>query len=130
MPLIVVVMGTEVLGAPLDVEAALDVAILHHAQGAVLTHLAQETNRNNSCDRPTYQVCFKIGHTAERCWHRYDENYVLDFRHVTATATNSYTVDTLILGMSQLQLQTPTPSIRTGTRIPDHITGELEKLSL
>jgi hypothetical protein len=64
---------------------------------------------------PTCQVCFKIGHTAERCWHRYDKNYVPDFRHVAAAATNSYTIDT---------------NWYTGTDATDHITGELEKLSL
>jgi hypothetical protein len=70
---------------------------------------------NSSSNRPTYQVCFKIGHTAERCWHRYDENYVPDSRHVAAAATNSYTVDTIWY---------------RDTGATDHITRELEKLSL
>jgi hypothetical protein len=72
-------------------------------------------NNNSSSERPICQVCFKIGHTAERCWHRYDENYVPDSRHVAAVASNSYTVNT---------------NWYTDTGATNHITGELEKLSL
>jgi hypothetical protein len=50
-----------------------------------------------------------------RCWHRYDENYVTDSRHVAATVVNSYTVDR---------------NWYTDTGATDHITRELEKLAL
>lgn len=47
-------------------------------------------NNNNSRvspaddgDRPLCQVCFKKGHTADRCWHRFDEDYVPDPKLVT-----------------------------------------------
>lgn len=39
------------------------------------------------------QVCFKTGHMAPDCWHRFDENYVPEERHVDA-AMSSYSVDT------------------------------------
>ena len=55
--------------------------------------------------RPTCQVCFKRGHTATNCWYKYDEDYEPDSKHVD---TNWY--------------------IDTGAT--DHITGELEKLSV
>jgi hypothetical protein len=44
---------------------------------------------NNSSDPPQCQVCLKTGHTADRCWHRYDENYVPDVRQA-AVATSSH----------------------------------------
>jgi hypothetical protein len=71
-------------------------------------------NGGSSGDRPICQVCNKVGHTADRCWYRYDENYVLDPRHAVV-ATNSYMVDT---------------NWYTDMGATDHITGELEKLSL
>jgi histone deacetylase 1/2 len=64
-------------------------------------------------ERPLYQVCFKLGHTADRCWDRFHENYVPGAKLVAA-ATNSYTIDT---------------NWYTDTGATDHITGELEKLS-
>jgi hypothetical protein len=38
------------------------------------------------------QVCLKTGHTADRCWHRFEEDYVPEEKHAGATM-NSYTVD-------------------------------------
>jgi hypothetical protein len=44
---------------------------------------------NNSSDkRPLCQVCKKKGHMTDRCWHRFDEDYVPEERTV-ATATVS-----------------------------------------
>ena len=60
------------------------------------------------------QVCFKKGHTAVNCWHRFDESYVPEERHAAA-ATSSYTVDT---------------NWYADSGATDHITGELEKLSI
>jgi hypothetical protein len=59
------------------------------------------------------QVCFKEGHTAADCWHRYDDTYVPDQRLVNA-ATSAYTVDT---------------NWYADTGAIDHIMGELEKLT-
>jgi hypothetical protein len=39
------------------------------------------------------QVCFKPGHVAPDCWHRYDENYIPDPKLVAA-AQSSYNIDT------------------------------------
>lgn len=69
---------------------------------------------NNSTNKPPCQVCFKVGHTADRCWHRFDENFVPDPRHAAAAATSSHTADT---------------NWYTDTGATDHITGELDKLS-
>jgi hypothetical protein len=60
------------------------------------------------------QVCFKKGHAANGCWHRFDENYVPDEKLVGA-AYNSYDVDT---------------NWYTDTGASDHITSNLEKLSV
>jgi hypothetical protein len=59
-------------------------------------------------------VCFKKGHSATECWHRFDENYVADEKLVGA-AYNSYDVDT---------------NWYTDTGAFDHITSNLEKLSV
>jgi len=68
---------------------------------------------NSNGDKPMCQVCFKEGHTAADCSHRYGETYVPDQRLVNA-ATSSYTVDT---------------NWYADTGATDHITGELEKLT-
>jgi hypothetical protein len=47
---------------------------------------------NNSSPRPVCQVCFKEGHTADRCWHRFEEDFVPEDRHAGA-AMKSYNVD-------------------------------------
>lgn len=80
-------------------------------QGSNSTH--GNSNNGNSYGRPQCQVYLKTGHTADRCWYRYDENYVPEVKHAAA-ATNSYTVDT---------------NWYTDKGATDHITGELEKLS-
>lgn len=72
-----------------------------------------QSNTNNA-DRPQCQVCFKFGHTAIDCWHRFEEGYVPEQKNVHA-ATSSYNVDT---------------NWYTDTGATDHITGELEKLSV
>lgn len=64
---------------------------------------------------PRCQVCFKPNHTAVECWHRFDEDYVPDERYVAAAAASSYNVDT---------------NWYTDTGSTDHITSELEKLSM
>jgi histone deacetylase 1/2 len=56
-------------------------------------------------------------HSIAECWHRFDENYVPDQRLIAAatTSTYSYGVDT---------------NWYIDTGATDHITGELEKLSM
>ncbi|XP_021318431.1 uncharacterized protein LOC110436245 [Sorghum bicolor] len=71
------------------------------------------TSPSEEDDRPLCQVCFKLGHTADRCWHRYDEDYVPDPKHVAA-ATKSYSVDT---------------NWYADTVATDHITSDLDKLA-
>jgi hypothetical protein len=58
-----------------------------------------------------------MGHSAAECWHKFDENYVLDQRLVAAATTDTYSygVDT---------------NWYIDTNVIDHITGELEKLSM
>jgi hypothetical protein len=39
-------------------------------------------NRGNSGNsKPVCQVCLKSGHTADRCWHRFEEDYVPEEKH-------------------------------------------------
>ncbi|WVZ64382.1 hypothetical protein U9M48_013903 [Paspalum notatum var. saurae] len=70
--------------------------------------------RNRNRREVTCQVCFKEGHSAAECWHRYEEDYVPDQRHVAA-ATTSYNFD---------------QNWYTDTGATDHITSELEKLAM
>jgi hypothetical protein len=63
---------------------------------------------------PLCQVCYKVDHTAKRCWHRFEEDYTPDERHISTTTGGSYHVDT---------------NWYTGTGAIDHITRELEKLA-
>ncbi|WVZ51017.1 hypothetical protein U9M48_002209 [Paspalum notatum var. saurae] len=43
-------------------------------------------NGNRSRRDVMCQVCFKEGHSAAKCWHRFEEDYVPDQRHTTAAA--------------------------------------------
>jgi hypothetical protein len=70
--------------------------------------------RGPSVSKPVCQVCLKTGHTANRCWHRFEQDFVPEERHASA-AMNSYTVDN---------------NWYTDTGATDHITGELEKLAV
>jgi histone deacetylase 1/2 len=74
----------------------------------------QQQTRGNNNNRPLCQVCLKVGRTADRCWHRYDESYVPEPRHVAAAATHFYSVDI---------------NWYTDSGASDHMTGDLEKLS-
>jgi hypothetical protein len=60
------------------------------------------------------QVCFKRNHTTAECWHIFDENFVPD-QHLAATAATSYGIDT---------------NWYVDTSATDHITGELDKLTM
>ncbi|CAN6284799.1 unnamed protein product [Urochloa humidicola] len=75
----------------------------------------RDQNYNNQgSSKPLCQVCYKKGHTASECWHRFDEDYVPDQRLVAA-ATSSYGVDT---------------NWYLDTGATDNVTGELEKLTM
>lgn len=91
---------------------------VHHCpnnQQRANTNNQQRVSSSNSSETRLFcQVCYKTGHTANACWHRYDENYVPDPRLVAA-ATHSYSVDT---------------NWYTNTGATDHITGKLEKLAI
>lgn len=72
---------------------------------------------NASSPRPVCQVCNKPGHTALRCYHRYDHSYQVDDNRasVNLATTPSYAVDN---------------SWYTDTGATDHITGELDRLTV
>jgi hypothetical protein len=78
------------------------------------------SNRRSSADssggqsRPHCQICFKIGHTANICWYRFDEDFVPDQR-LAASATTFQASD------SQWYLD---------SGATDHITGELDKMTV
>jgi hypothetical protein len=40
---------------------------------------------SSGSSRPQCQVCLKFGHTANRCWHRFNEVYVPELRSVATT---------------------------------------------
>jgi uncharacterized membrane protein YgcG len=65
-------------------------------------------------DRPRCQVCFKKNHTTAECWHIFDESYVPDQKLAT-TASSMYQID---------------PNWYVDSGATDHITGELEKLTV
>ena len=72
------------------------------------------TNQQRIDNRPVCQVCQKRGHVASDCWHRFDEDYVPEEKHVAA-ATPAYGVDT---------------NWYLDTGATDHLTGELDKLTV
>jgi hypothetical protein len=69
---------------------------------------------SSSSSRPRCQVCHKIGHTANNFWHRFDEEYVPETR-TAGSPTTSYDND---------------PNWYTNSGATDHITGELDKLTM
>jgi hypothetical protein len=69
------------------------------------------TSGTNTC--PQCQVCLKIGHTATMCWYHFNEEYVPEQR--TAAAGTSYDADN---------------NWYTDSSATDHITGELDKLTM
>ena len=60
-------------------------------------------------------MCYKRGHVAADCWHRYDDSYVPDERHIAAAASYAYGVDS---------------NWYMDSGATDHITGELDKLTI
>ncbi|KAH7670249.1 RNA-directed DNA polymerase protein [Dioscorea alata] len=64
--------------------------------------------------RPTCQVCDKVGHDALRCYHRFDHTYEADENHIPASTASSCTVDS---------------NWYADTGATDHITHDLERLT-
>jgi hypothetical protein len=64
-------------------------------------------------NRPKCQLCGQRGHTVLECWHRFDESYILDEKY--AGAATSYGVNS---------------NWYTDTGARNHVTGELEKLTV
>lgn len=73
----------------------------------------QRQGGNNTDNRPKCQLCYKRGHTVIDCWYRYDEDFVPDEKYAGTAA--SYGVDS---------------NWYVDTGATDHITGELEKLTI
>ncbi|KAJ0988266.1 hypothetical protein J5N97_006622 [Dioscorea zingiberensis] len=71
--------------------------------------------RNSNDSRPLCQVCGKFGHSALKCYHRFNHSYQADDGRVAAAATTSYSMD---------------PNWYADTSATDHITGDLDKLSI
>jgi hypothetical protein len=68
-------------------------------------------------ERPTCQTCEKIGHSARRCWKRFDRDFKLEEKstnNASNTGDASYDVDT---------------NWYTNTGATDHITSQLDKLT-
>lgn len=68
-----------------------------------------------SGEKPFCQVCEKEGHAALYCWKRFDCNYTGEKKMVNNVAGTGYNVDT---------------AWYTDTGATDHITGELDKLTM
>jgi hypothetical protein len=71
-------------------------------------------NPNNPYKDHQCQVCGKLGHTALRCWKRFDKNYNGPDKVANAAST-SYNFD---------------PTWYTNNAATDHITGDLDKLTM
>jgi hypothetical protein len=67
---------------------------------------------SSKLSRAQCQVCLKIGHTTDNCWHRFEEDYVPELR--TAAATSSV----------------PGYHWYTDSGTIDHIIGDLDKLTM
>lgn len=74
----------------------------------------QRAQGNSNDNRPLCQVCYKRGHLAPDCWHRYEEDFSPDERNV-ASAMTAYNLDA---------------NWYADSGASDHVTGELEKLSI
>lgn len=70
--------------------------------------------KGNNTNKPICQLCGKVGHTAIKCWKRFDTSYAGEEK-VARAAMSTYGIDT---------------NWYLDTRATDHITGELEKLSV
>jgi hypothetical protein len=67
---------------------------------------------NNGSSHPRCQVSLKIGHTANNCWHRFEEDYVPE-PHTTVAATDA-----------------ADSAWYTDSGSMDHIIGDLDKFTM
>lgn len=72
-------------------------------------------NPNNPYRDHQCQVCRKFGHTALRCWKRFDKNYNGAGKTAAAVMKEAYNID---------------PTWYADSAATDHITGELDKLTM
>lgn len=73
-------------------------------------------HNGSSVDRPTCHVCGKKGHAVLRCYKRFDASFTGPLENKSASAAStSYGIDT---------------NWYTETGTTDHITGELDKLTV
>jgi hypothetical protein len=83
-------------------------------RGGGLSGCHSSSNPNNPYKDHQCQVCGKLGHTALRCWKRFNKNFTGPDRSTNAT-TSSYNLD---------------PAWYTDNAAIDHITGDLDKLTM
>lgn len=77
---------------------------------------SSNSDNTSNNQRPRCQVCMKVGHLAPNCWHRFDADYVPEQRNAAAaTGPSSYGADS---------------NWYIDTGATDHITGELDKLTM
>nr|XP_040256565.1 myb-like protein P [Aegilops tauschii subsp. strangulata] len=88
----------------------------YRAGGGGFNNNNNNNNRRASSSRarPRCQLCKKAGHEVMDCWHRYDENYVPDARHVAAAMREQGGEGVWYVDSSAT----------------DHVTSELEQLAL
>lgn len=72
--------------------------------------------RGDGKPKPTCQLCGKVGHTVAKCWKRFDPSFTREEKSAnTAATSSSYGIDT---------------NWYVDSNATDHITGEMEKLSV
>jgi hypothetical protein len=71
------------------------------------------SNRASNASRPQCQVCLNIGHMANNCWHRFEEDYVPQPR--TVAAASSFGIDNMWY---------------MDFGATDHITGDMDCLTM
>lgn len=76
----------------------------------------QGSNSGSNSERPTCQLCGREGHTVIRCYKRFDASFqgALE-KSASAATTSSYNINT---------------NCYTDSGASDHVTGELEKLTM
>lgn len=78
--------------------------------------MGHQNQMHQNRNKPTCQVCGKIGHVALKCYHRFDHSYQAEDARIVATAAlSSYDV---------------VPNWYIDTGATDRITNDLEKLAI
>jgi hypothetical protein len=66
----------------------------------------------SSSSHPQCQLCSKVGHTAKKCWYRYEDDSALEQRFAAFASSGA------------------DPAWYMGSGVTDHITGDLDKLTM